>query len=327
MIMGDFMEKIFNKLIEIIKNNEKFLIMTHKNPDFDGIGSAIALQQIINSFNKDCLICVNNNNKNNSLLKAYDEINKQGLFYKTINKSNIIIEEYDVLIILDTHKKEMLELPNVIDKASNIIILDHHIKSKNYINKSILSYINSNISSTVEIIVEFSKYLNKKINPLIATFMLVGLEIDTNNFKLKTTPKTYETAAYLAKMGADNILKQELLQENKEIYLKRQKLIEQSYMINENMILCVADMEIYENKDLAAMALDLLQFESVEASFVIAKIKEDTIGISARSIGEIDVEKIMTKLGGGGHKEEAATQIKDKTLDEVKQILIKTIGE
>ena len=157
--------------------------------------------------------------------------------------------------------------------------------------------------------------------------MLVGLEIDTNNFRLKTSEKTYEAAAHLIKLGADNILKQELLQENKEIYLKRQKLISKSFMVNSNMILCIADEKIYENKYLAEIAEDLLQFENVEASFVIGKITNNIVGISARSIGKINVEKIMSKLGGGGHYTEAATQIKNKTIKDVQLLLLEQIKE
>lgn len=322
------MAETFNNLTELIKKYDNFLLMTHKNPDFDGMGSAIALQQIIHSFKKESYICINKDEKNLSLLKAYNYIKKESLYFNTITKHKAlqILNDNTLLIILDTHKKIITEVPELIDKAKNIVVLDHHIKSKDYIKNSILSYINSNLSSTVEIIANYAKHLNKTLHPLINTIMLVGLEVDTNSFKLKTTDKTYEVAAYLSRMGADNILKQELLKESKEIYLKRQKLIEKSTMINENMALCIADNQIYENKDLAAIAEELLQFENVEASFVIGKLSEDKTGISARSIGSIDVETIMSKLGGGGHFNEAATQITNNNLDEVKRLLLDTIG-
>lgn len=169
------------------------------------------------------------------------------------------------------------------------------------------------------------RYLNRVVHPIIATFLQVGLEIDTNNFKLKTTDKTYETAAFLTRIGADNVLKQELLQESLETYVMRSKLIEKSFMINENMALCLADNKTYRKQDLALIAENLLQFENVEASFVIGKLDDDTVGISARSIGTIDVEKIMSKLGGGGHINEAATQIKDKTIVETEKLLKEVI--
>ena len=327
--MGDFMEEIFNSLTQLIKEHNSILIMTHRNPDFDGMGSALGLQQIINSFKKESYICINNSEKNSSLKKSYDLIKENNLYFNTVKKTNVekLINDDTLLIILDTHKKEMTEIPELVDKVKNIIVIDHHIKSKDHINDITLSYINSGLSSTVEFMANYIKYLNKQIDPLFATIMLVGLEIDTNNFRLKTTDKTYEAAAFLSKLGADNILKQELLQENKEIYIKRQKLIEKSFMINKNMSLCVLDSKIYENKDLAAIAEELLQFENVEASFVIGNISKDIVGISARSIGKINVEEIMAKLGGGGHYTEAATQIKEKTIKEVQELLLNVLKE
>lgn len=321
------MEQIFKALTQLIKNNDNIYIMTHRNPDFDGMGSAIGLQQIIYSFKKESYIIFNNKEKNASLAKSYDLLKGKELYFNTISKVKALnnIKEGSLLIILDTHKQEMTELPELINKTKNIIIIDHHIKSKDYIKDSTLTYINANLSSTVEFVSKYFKYLNKTVDPLIATLMLVGLEIDTNNFRLKTTKDTYEAASFLSDLGADNVLKQELLQENKDDYLKRQKLIERSYMFDDKAI-CVADCEIYESKDLAYIAEQLLQFENVAASFVIGHIAKDTIGISARSLGNINVEEIMARLGGGGHLTEAATQIKDSTLKKVEKQLIEQIG-
>ena len=322
------MEQIFKTLTQLIKDNDNIFIMTHKNPDFDGMGSAIGLQQIINSFKKNSYIVLNSNEKNKSLDKSYNLLKENELYFNYIYKTKAIdnIKKNTLLIILDTHKKVMTEAPELISKTNNVVIIDHHIKSKDYIKDATLTYINANLSSTVEFITKYIKYLNKVIDPLIATFMLVGLEIDTNNFRLKTTKDTYEAASFLSELGADNVLKQELLQENKEDYVKRQKLIEKSYMINDNMALCIADNELYEKKDLAYIAEQVLQFENVAASFVIGHLTKDTIGISARSLGNINVEEIMAKLGGGGHLTEAATQIKDSNLKTVEKQLINVIG-
>ncbi len=322
------MEQIFKTLTQLIKNNDNIFIMTHQNPDFDGMGSAIGLQQIIHSFKKNSYIILNNKEKNKSLAKSYKLLEEKAIYFNYIYKTKTfnMINENTLLIILDTHKKNMTEVPELIDKTNNVVIIDHHIKSKDYIKEATLSYININLSSTVEFMAKYIKYLNKTIDPLIATLMLVGLEIDTNNFRLKTTKDTYEAASFLSELGADNVLKQELLQENKDDYLKRQKLIEKSYMLSDNMALCIADNELYESKDLAYIAEQLLQFENVAASFVIGYLSKDTIGISARSLGNINVEEIMAKLGGGGHLTEAATQIKNSTLKKVEQQLIAVIG-
>ena len=158
--------------------------------------------------------------------------------------------------------------------------------------------------------------------------MLAGLEIDTNSYSIKTTDKTYETAAMLMKCGADNLIKQELLKENKEEYLKRQKLIEDAIMIEENIALCLFDEEKYNKEHLAVVASSLLQFEKVEIGFAIGKLKNGNIGISAKSLGDINVEIIMKKLGGGGHINNAATELKNSTIKDAKeQLLIAIKGE
>lgn len=325
--MGDFMEEILNNLTKIIKQYNRFIIMTHKNPDFDGMGSAIALQQIIKDFKKESYIVVNKKEFDTSMKKVFSLLKEEEIYHSTISKSNVskVINDDTVLIILDTCKSEMVEDPKLIEKVKNVVIIDHHIKSKEYIKDTIFEYINSNLSSIVEFMCNYLKYLNKTVNPYIATFLQVGLEIDTNNFKLKITDKTYEAAAFLTRLGADSVLKQELLQESIESYILRSKLIEKSFMINDNMAMCLADSKIYRKQDLASIAENLLQFENVEASFVIGKISESVIGISARSIGTVDVESIMAKLGGGGHINEAAAQIENKTILHVKELVKEAI--
>ena len=328
MMMGDFMEQVFNTLTQLIKEHDKIVIMTHKNPDFDGMGCAIALQQIIHDFKKESYICQNDNESNKSMVKAYDYMKQQNIYHQTLSPKEALeyIDSNALLIILDVHKESMLENPSLLIKTKKVVIIDHHIKSQNYIKETILTYINDNLSSVVEFVANYIKYLNKTIDPLLATFLQVGLEIDTNNFKLKTTDKTFETAAFLSKIGADSIVKQELLQEGKSEYLKRHRIIEKSFMINSNIAMCLTDDEIYEKKDLAEIAEELLQFENVEASFVIGKVEDNLIDISARSIGTINVESYMAAIGGGGHINEAAAQIKDITIKEAKEIIIKLIG-
>ncbi|MEG2321995.1 MAG: DHH family phosphoesterase [Bacilli bacterium] len=319
------MEQIFKALTSLIKEYDNIIIMTHKNPDFDGMGSALVLQQIIMSFKKTSYILKNNRDK--TLAKAYKYLDEKNIKTNFITKKELlkIINKETLVIILDTHKEQMLE-ENIIDKIENIVIIDHHIKSKDYIKTNNLTYINANLSSTVEFMADYLKYLNKTIEPLLATYMMIGLEIDTNSFKLKTTDKTYEAAAYLTRLGSDNVIKQEMLQETKDNYLKRQKIVEKSFMINKNMAMCIADNNFFKAQDLAVIALELIQFENVEASFVVGNLSATEVGISARSIGTIDVEQIMVKLGGGGHINEAAAQLKNVSLLETKEKIIAIVG-
>lgn len=319
------MEEIFNSITKLIKKYDNFIIMSHQNIDLDAFGSAIALSSIIKSFKKDCYIFMDRRPKNCSIIKSIDKIKDGNVDFIYRTNFEKIVNDNTLLFILDLHKEDMLEYKKILKIVKNVVVVDHHIKNNNYIKNTILSYINSNISSTIEIMVNYLKYLNKEVNSLYATIMLAGMEIDTNSFNVKTTDKTYEAAAYLSKMGADNVLKQELLKEDKKLYLDRQEFIKKSFMINEKMALCLMDDNIHNREELAKISEELLQFDNVDASFTIGYIEDKKIGISARSLGKIDVEEIMVKLGGGGHKTEAAAQFINLSLSEVKDKLLDTL--
>ena len=172
-----------------------------------------------------------------------------------------------------------------------------------------------------QLITYYASYINIDLDNVIATILLAGIEIDTNGFNLKTTSRTYEAASILMEMGADSILKQELLKESKDNYMKRANFIRNSFMVTDNIAMCITG-GISTSMELAEVAEEMLTFEDVKASFVIGKLQDDLVGVSARSLGEFDVSEIMKKMGGGGHSSNAATQIKNKNLKEVKQEII-----
>lgn len=315
------MNQIYNKLTEEIKKNKRIILMAHRNIDLDALGSLLCLHEIIKSFNIESFIVMNKEN-NESVNKALSLTLKTSFIYSSKD-----VLETDLLIIVDTHKEILLENDKIFKKVKNIIVIDHHIKDTDYIKDTIFTYIDSNASSTVEIIIGYLKYLNKVIDSKIASIMLAGIEIDTNSFDIKTTDKTYETAAELYKFGADNTIKKELLQQNKEEYIKRQDLIKNFKMISDNMAVCLMDDSIYKSEELSRMANELLQFDKVEAGFAIGHLSKTTIGISAKSLGNIDVELIMKKLNGGGHANNAATQLKETSLKKAEKMLLETIKE
>lgn len=320
------METLFEKLNLIIKDYDNFIIMGHKDPDLDSLGSSLGLCEIIKSFGKNAYLFLDDKHLedyNSNINQAFQKIeNRIDCIYK---KSYKKLEGSTLLIITDTHIQERVEYPKLIE-IFDTVVLDHHIKSKNYIKNTKFLYIDSNLSSMSELITYYSEYVNIDLDNVIATILLAGIEIDTNGFNLKTTSRTYEAASTLMEMGADSILKQELLKETKEEYMKRASFIKNSFMINDNMAMCIIN-GITTSITLAEVSEEMLNFEDIEASFTVGKISEDTIGVSARSLGDIDVSVIMKKMNGGGHNSNAATQIKDKTLKEVKQQIIDLLEE
>ena len=319
------MKELFKKLNKIFNEYENFIIMGHIDPDLDSLGSSLGLAKILKKKNKKSYVFLNNSIKtyNLNIRQALEKINEKIDFVNQKTYKNI--KGKTLLIIVDVNVVDRLEYPEILDKFDKIVI-DHHIKSKNYIKDTIFTYIDSNLSSISELVAYYSNYLNIELHTIISTILLAGIEIDTNNFNLKTTRRTYEAASLLMDDGADSILKQELLKESKEDYVKRANNLKASFMINDNMAMCIINKSC-TSIELATLAEELLNFEGVEASFTIGKLDEETVGVSAKSLGKINVEKIMEKLGGGGHKSNAATQIKDKKLQEVKQEIIELVGE
>lgn len=321
------MNETYKNLTELIKKHNDIFIMAHKNIDLDALGSAICLYEIVKSFKKNCYVIIDANENNTSITKAFSNLKENNIVIDFINNDEYkkYLTEQSLAIILDTHKKNMVECPELLDEIKDYVVIDHHVKSKNYIEATTMSYINANLSSVNEFMVSYLKYLNKQVNPAIATIMLAGIEIDTNAFNVKTNVTTYESAAILARMGADNIVKQELLQENKEIYMRRQNLINNSFKYKDIFEICILDNGIYERKDLALVAEELLKFEDVEASFTIGRTDSNIIGISARSLGRINVENYMAKLGGGGHATDAAAQLIGTDILEAKKLMFNVI--
>lgn len=319
------MIETFNLLTKEIKEHDNIIIMAHKAIDLDAYGASLCLYEIIKTFEKNVMIYMNEEIENKSIEKSIAALNEENIDIKYIYKKEDIPVDNTMAIVLDTHKASLLENYDAI-RNLEIFIIDHHITNIETI-ESKYTYINHEVSSTVEILVNYTKYLNRELSPIVATIMLAGLEVDTNSFSVKTTDKTYETAAYLTKAGADNIIKKQLLKEDKENYCKRQDFVKNSDMVTENIALCVMDDNIYKKYMLALISEDLLQFDKVEAAFTIGYVDEKVVAISARSIGNIDVENIMYKLGGGGHKTDAATEIKNITLGEVKEQLMSVIKE
>lgn len=328
MVIGDFMETMFKKLTTLIKESDNVMIMAHHDIDMDAFGSSLGLYQIVESFHKKAYVFLENLEGNNAIKHALEGLEEKKIEISFLNNKDYLEYKKDnsLLIILDVHKREMLEFPDVLESFQNIVIIDHHIKNTDTKYPTIFEYISPNLSSINEIIVGYLRYLNKTVNPVIATIMLAGIEIDTNQFNVKTTDKTYEAAAILTKMGADHILKQELLKEDRNSYLRRQHFVKKSFMVNQNMAMCVLDENHYERKDLAVIAEELLKFDDVEASFVIGRLNNEVVYISARSIGKIDVESYMELLGGGGHFTDAAVSLSNTTIEDAKKQLISILN-
>lgn len=321
------MDNLFNNLTSLVVKYDNVIIVSHKNPDLDALGSSLGLSSILDFLNVKNYIFLDKkiDNMNDSVKHALSLVPNCNY----INESNYkkILTDNTLLIILDTHQQERIIYPQLRDEIKNVVVLDHHIKMQNYIKDTDIFYIDSTLSCVAELIAFYSKYSGFNISPVVASIMLAGMEIDTNGFNVKITERAFEAAAYLVSLGADPILKQNLLKETKDAFLRRADYIKSSYIFKKNKAICLLDSVSTTPTELAEISESLLNFEDVEASFTIGQLDKNTIGISARSLGNIDVCEVMKQLGGGGHATNAAVQVKETTMKALEKTLKKVIGE
>lgn len=316
--------KIENKIKRRIKSSKNVFIVAHKDLDLDALGACIGMSSICNSFHKKNYIIMDDTKHELSVGKLLKEIEGS---YTLIKSSDIpkYHHKRSILIIVDTNKAHLLQNDKILHYFDHIIILDHHQETDQTIART-LQIINENASSACEIVTNLIEKYNVKLNEQTATFILAGIVLDTSNFIVKTDKETYQAAYYLAKQGANPRKVQYFLKQDIKDYIIRQKVITEVQVINDKYALSVAPEKLkYKREELAKIADTLLQFNNIEASFVLGNRIDGGVGLSARSEGNVNVGKIAETLGGGGDNNDAAAQIKNMTLNEAKEELIKAL--
>lgn len=317
------MNTLYEQLENIISRYDRIIIIAHAKPDLDAYASSIGLYEIMKNKDKNVAVFLDINDEFHSSVKEAINISND-IYY--INQKNYqdFLNNNTLLIILDVHQKDRIYY-NILDEIKDIIVIDHHIKNKNYISNTILFYNNTLASSITEIILFYGKYLNYCFSPETATIMLAGIETDTNSYNLKTSPNTHLASSILMQNGADNILKQELLKETKEDYLKRADFIKSSFNLNDYTAICILHKSINLPEDLSNVAEEMLKFENIKLAIAIGKLDKKIIGISTKSIGDIDACKIMKKFNGGGHFNNAAAQVENGNIRKILETLKKML--
>ncbi|MFE8697663.1 DHH family phosphoesterase [Cytobacillus sp. FJAT-53684] len=324
---------IAHALKELITASDKVIIMGHKNPDMDAIGAAIGIRKIAQMNQREGYIVVNFQEIDTGVQRLMTEIQKnEELFAKFISPAQAleIATEDTLLVVVDTHKPSMVIEERLIHKMDHVVVIDHHRRAEEFINNPLLVYMEPYASSTAELVTELLEYQPKhgRVEMLEATALLAGIIVDTKSFSLRTGSRTFDAASYLRSLGADTVLVQKFLKEDVETYIRRSKIIENVYFYREGIAIAKSQPDQELNQVLIAQTADtLLTMDGVIASFVISKRSEYTVGVSARSLGDLNVQVIMENLEGGGHLTNAATQLADVTIDEVEERLKIAIDE
>ena len=239
------------------------------------------------------------------------------------------ISDESILVILDTHKKTYVEVPEILDKTNKIVIIDHHRKSPDFIYNVILAFHEVYASSAAELVTEILQYVESKVelNSVEVEALYAGIMVDTKNFTFKTGVRTFEAAAYLRKKGVDILKVKKWFQSNLEDYNMIADIVKNAEIINESIAISeYSGAEKNVNLICAKAADELLTISNITASFVLGKMN-NKICVSGRSIGDINVQVILEKLGGGGHITVAGAQIEGMNMEEARQELINRINE
>ena len=321
---------IAGALEELINESSNVIIMGHQNGDIDSMGSSLGIYRLAKTLGKEANIV--NNSTSEALVDCVSALIGQEEY------SGVLIDKQEaisktgkdtVLVVCDTHKKTYVEVPELLELTQKIVVIDHHRKSTEFIENPTLIFHEVYASSAAELVIEILQYASKeiKLTEIETESLYGGIMVDTKNFTFKTGVRTFEAAAYLRKCGVDIIKIKKWFQSDLESYNIISDIVRNAEIVNDSI-----GISTYENREknanlICAKAADeLLTISNITASFVLG-YQGDKVCISGRSIGDINVQIILEKMGGGGHITLAGAQVEGMTLEEARQELIIRINE
>ncbi|MDE4542969.1 DHH family phosphoesterase [Thermoanaerobacterium sp. R66] len=296
---------------ELIEDSSNVLLMGHNFMDFDSLGAAIGMYRCAVSFGKDAKIILDKSNPAiETLLEKIEKDEEYANPFIDVGNAKSMVNPKTLLIVVDAHRPSYLTYPELINMVDRIVVIDHHRRGKEFIDKALLIYLEPYASSTCELVTEISQYIKDKIDlkPIEAEALLAGITVDTKNFTFRTGVRTFEAASYLRRKGADTISVKMLFQNDLKSYIIKSTIVKNAEITEEGIAIAVSPDET-DNVIAAQAADELLNIKGVQASFVVFK-RHDDVAISGRSIGDINVQVILEKLGGGGHLTVAGAQVK-----------------
>ena len=321
---------VAHALENLIKDASKVMVMGHTNPDIDSMGSSMGIYRLAKSLGKKAYII--DSNETNTLQSFKADLAKESEYEDILITKEVAEENVDketLIVIVDTHKSTYVEAPELLKRTDKIVIIDHHRRSADYIENATLTFQEVYASSAAELVTELLQYaeVHVDLKTIEAESLYAGIMMDTKNFTFKTGVRTFEAAAYLRKCGVNIIRVKKWFQSNLDTFNKIAGIVKKAEIVNDTIAIAT-----YEKKDkdaslICAKAADeLLTISDITASFVMGKAG-NKICISGRSIGDINVQVILEKLGGGGHITLAGAQVEGMTMEETKQELMNRINE
>ena len=321
---------VAHALENLMKDASKVMVMGHTNPDMDSIGSCMGIYRLAKTLNTNAYIICSDNTP--ALENFMEEVKKDPEYEDVIINKEVALENIDedtLLVVVDTHKINYVDSPELLDKAKKIVVVDHHRRSTDFIEDATLMFQEVYASSAAELVTELLQYAEAKINlkTIEAESLYAGIMMDTKNFTFKTGVRTFEAAAYLRRCGVDIIRVKKWFQSDLKSFNLIADIVKKAEILEDEIAISTYDEVSPEANLICAKAADeLLTISDITASFVLGNTG-DKICISGRSIGDINVQVILEKLGGGGHITLAGAQVDNMTMEEAKQELINRIHE
>ena len=312
-----------NALAELIRVSSQVYVMGHKLSDMDAVGSAAGMACICRKLNKSVKIVVdperNTSRRQIDMLKATPEYRD---VFMTPDDAIVRADSRTLLIVVDTNRPEQVESKALLESCTRVAVIDHHRRAASYIQNAAVTFHEPYASSACELVSELLQELTEPadVTRAEAEAMLAGIVLDTKNFTLRTGERTFDAAAFLQRLGADTSEVKRLFQNDMEHTVEKYKILQSAKVYRDGVAIAVSEAE--QDRVVAAQAADeLLNVSGVSASFVLFATAEGGVNVSARSIGEVNVQLVLEKLGGGGNKSAAGAQIKNMPLrDAVNQL-------
>lgn len=317
-----------NTLAELIKDSSRVFIMGHKYSDLDSVGAAVGVCCLCRKLNVQAKIIVDEaNTASANLIARMREEDEYRTVFTDAKDALIKADGRTLLVVVDTNRPEQVEDADILDACNKVAVIDHHRVSSTYIQNAALGFIEPYSSSTCELIVEILQELTEK-NDLLkceCEALLSGIVLDTKNFTIRTGERTFDAAAYLRREGADTTDVKKLLQSDLRDTIAKYRILQNAELYR-NVAIAVPTAK--QSRIVAAKAADeLLNIVGVDASIVIAPGENGEVFASARSIGELNVQIIMEKVGGGGNRSVAAAQFKDTSLEDAVEKIYRAIDD
>ena len=316
-------------LSDHIKRSDRVFIMGHKNSDLDSVGAAVGMWAAATKGlqQKASIVIDRGRSVAGSLIGMFDHIPEYENMFISPQEALEQCTPRSLLIVVDTHSTNFVESPEVLKATERVVVIDHHRMMVTHIQDSVIFYHEPYASSASEMVGELVQYINASaLNRREATALLAGIMLDTKNFVLKTGVRTFEASAFLKRRGADTVEVKKLFANSLDTYKERSQLVAGAEVYKGCAIAC-SNWEFPNVRIAAAQAADeLLSIQNVRASFVIFRSGNE-IGISARSLGEVNVQILLEEFGGGGHLNMAGAQVKNSSTNDVRKALIRVLDQ